>query len=136
MNEKVEDTVAIDVDQLGTGMLEAAEKREGVPMAGGVEYWERGNLAVKRKAAVKGNCGGRGGRCVMDAGGDRKKYRDQPQGFPPPIPKPEPSGAVSTRRTTARFLASMTMTRPGAAVVPGAGIAMLMPPMFITLSVL
>jgi len=30
LNEKVEDTVAIDVDQLGTGMLEAAEEWEGV----------------------------------------------------------------------------------------------------------
>src|SRR5206468_4981767 len=48
LNEDVEDTVAIDVDQLGTGMLEAAEERECVLMAGGVEYWERGNLAVKK----------------------------------------------------------------------------------------
>src|ERR1041385_1954884 len=131
LNEKIENTVAIDVDQLGTGMLEAAEEWKAESSARGIENWKR------RNAAVKSNCGGRGGRCAVRACGDRKQHREEPQGFPPPIPKPEPSGAVSTRRTTTRFRASITITRPGAAgPPPGAGIAMLMPPMFITLSVL
>ncbi len=73
---------------------------------------------------------------VEGAGNAKDNKPDELQGFPPPMPKPEPSGAVSTRRTTARRRASMTITRPGAAAPPGIGIAMLIPPMFITLSVL
>ena len=112
-------------------MLEAPEKRERVGVAGGVEDFERRNAAVKTKGGRGGN--GRQRLCACSNGEQRER---QPQGFPPATPRPAPSGAVSTRPTTVRRLASITMSRPGAAVMPAIGIAMLMPPMFMTLSVL
>jgi len=54
LNEKVEDTVAVDIDQLRTGMLEAAEKREGVLMAGGVEDWKRRNRTDEGGGGCRG----------------------------------------------------------------------------------
>jgi hypothetical protein len=53
-------------------MLKAPEKRERVSSARRIEYWKWRNAAVKRQnAAVKRNCGGRGGLCSMRTSGDR-----------------------------------------------------------------
>lgn len=131
LKKQIVDAVAVDVDQLRTRVLEAPEEWKGVGMAGGVENFERRNAAVKNKGGRGGN-----GRQRLCARGNSEQRERQPQGFPPATPTPAPSGAVSTRPTTARRLASITISRPGAAVMPAIGIAMLMPPMFITLSVL
>src|SRR5688572_8732308 len=112
-------------------MLETAEKWERVGVAGGIQHREWRNTAVIRQAAVNCNGGGRS-RLMVSARGDCEKRPCEPQGFPPATPSPAPSGAVSTRPTTARFFASITIRRPGAAVSPDIGIAMLIPPEFMT----
>jgi len=53
--EQIENAIAIDVEQLRTGMLETTEERESVGVAGGVEDGEGRNTALENK-------GGRGGK--------------------------------------------------------------------------
>jgi hypothetical protein len=58
LNEEISRPVAVDVEELGSRMLEAAEKGERVGSARGVQNGERGNTAIKNQ----GGRGGRGGR--------------------------------------------------------------------------
>ena len=132
LNEQVIHAVAVDIDELRARVLEAAEEWECVGVAERVRDWER------RDRTDEGCRGYRGRWRLVEVRGAGRAHDHDPresQGFPPATPRPAPSGAVSTRPTTARFFASITISRPGAAM-PGIGIAMLMPPIVMTLSVL
>jgi hypothetical protein len=55
LHEQVDRAITVDVEELGTGVLEAAEEWESKGAAGGVENGERRNTAVENRGGKGGN---------------------------------------------------------------------------------